>query len=555
MKSEFPQGEIQGADIKDSMKSLIALFAGEISGHGLESFCGGSSSFERSLLWAKMVPEAAKITIFVRESPKTGSEIPESALSAGGGRIPVSLCREGEWTAASFFSRLSLESEGFDQVFIAWADCPFLDAALTAELYKKHLRYAAEYTFADGYPYGFSPDILARGIVPIIANISKDTTGPVTRNLVFETIKKDINSFDIETDIAPTDLRQLRLTLCCDTRRNSLVCASLEGINARNYGEIVQSRAGALRSLPAFYAIQVAGKCPFECVYCPYPAFCRSGKGSSSGVNATERTDEMPEEDFTRIIEKIASFSGDAVVSLSLWGECSYHRSIVSLIRIVLSHPNLSVLIETTGIGWKNEDIEAIALLQETASRTANGTKKISWIVSLDAIGSACYGEVHGIAETGSGNPRSETFLREALAFTEKLTGVFPLAVWPQMVRMNDNETELESFYRFWKQKYGQVIIQKHDHFCRSIEDRRVADLSPLVRNPCWHLKRDMSILIDGTVPLCREDIYASRSYGNAVRDEISLIWAGEQSIYEQQCGCNYEGMCGACDEFYTYNF
>jgi len=137
----------------------------------------------------------------------------------------------------------------------------------------------------------------------------------------------------------------------------------------------------------------------------------------------------------------------------------------------------------------------------------------------------------------------------------ESLCSRFPDSVWPQMIRMKDNEEELELFYRSWKEKLSRVIIQKHDHFCSTIQDRRVADLSPLVRRPCWHLGRDMSILIDGTVPLCREDLYAARSLGNALTDELEHIWNNGAPVYEQHLCGNYEGMCGACDEFYTFNF
>lgn len=523
------------------MKSLVVLFAGEITGYGLESFAGHASALARSVSWAREVPGVSRIAVLATPEHPLEKLIPS-------GNPGCDLLVESKWTAASFFSRLSAESADFDQVVIAWADCPFLDSPLTGELFKKHLKYAAEYTFADGYPYGLAPDILARGIVPILANMAKEVEGPVTRDLVFETLKKDINSFDIETDIAPVDLRQLRLSLTCDTRRNTLICAALEGITAANYGELVQSRAAALRPLPAFYAIQVAGACPYECVYCPYPAYCRSGKGTSPGIGATERTDLMSLDTFAALIDKIASFSEDAVVSLSLWGECAIHPDIAAMVAVVLAKPGLSVLIETTGLGWKEADLQAISGMAASALPRRNAQMPINWIVSLDAVGSACYGAVHGITA-------ADQILREALAFTEQMIGLFPGSVWPQMIRMNDNETELETFYRFWKQKLGQVIIQKHDHFCGSVKDRRVADLSPLVRNPCWHLKRDMSIMIDGTVPMCREDIYATRSCGNAVRDDLSLIWANDQAVYEQHAGCVYGGMCGACDEYYTYNF
>lgn len=540
------------------MKALAVLFAGELTGHALEPCFGGESAFSLALRRMSSLPGVSRVLVCTAGKRHGGTEIP--ALTCPSSGAPdVRVCAEPRWTAASFFAKLTAESADFDHVFLAWADCPFIDTAFTGRLFaEKHLRYAAEYTFADGYPDGLAPDILARGIAPVLAELAKDNSGPVTRNLVFETIRKDINSFDVETDIAPVDLRQLRLVLACDTARNLLLCRSLEGIDASNYGTLVAARATELRTLPAFYAVQVAGRCPFACAYCPYPAFSASGKAGSPGVSVISRSDFMKTEDFARLVDKIAAFSGDAVVSLSLWGECSYHPDIANLVRAVLSHPGLSVLIETTGIGWKDSDLDAIASAAASAAPRANGQNPVNWIVSLDAVGSAIYGAVHGIP-AGSGAPvagsDADRLLRAALATTERLSALFPGAVWPQMVRMNENEVELEPFYRFWKQKYGQVIVQKHDHFCKSIADRRVADLSPLVRNPCWHLKRDMCILIDGTVPLCREDLYATQPYGNALAEDLFTIWGRLAPVYEHHCKNIHEGMCGACDEYYTYNF
>jgi spiro-SPASM protein len=555
------------------MKNLVVLFAGSITPRALDPLSGGPSSFERAARWAARVPDASHLVIAARADEASRIRELASGLALS---IETEVVSDAAWTVCGFFSRIAALSEGYDHVFLSMADYPFLDTQFTGTLYENHLKYAAEYSFADGYPIGLAPEILARGILPILAGLAKDNAEPVSRNTVFETIKKDINSFDIETDIAPVDLRQLRLTFACDTKRNSLLCASLEGIDATNYGKLVAERAPALRTLPSFYGVQVAGKCPFECAYCPYPAFCRSGKGISPDVPATERTDTMPLESFSRLASKIASFSDDAVISLSLWGECAYHPEIASLVAAVLEHPGLSVLIETTGIGWRPEDIRAIAAAVDAAPARTNGQKPVIWIISLDAAGTGCYAAAHGLVPSadaaipgsagegeravgeGSGQQslaRADGFLREALGLTERLTGLFPGAVWPQMVRMKGNEIELETFYRFWKQKYGQVIIQKHDHFCRTIQDLRVADLSPLVRNPCWHLKRDMTILIDGTVSLCREDVYATRACGNAFKDELQDIWKENGPGYEQHVNCVYEGLCGACDEYYTYNF
>ena len=547
MKPEFPQDEGCAADIENSMKALAVLFAGEITRFALEPLGDGPSAFERCLACAAQLPDVAGIAVFAPDRP---DEDPLPVPVPPGCTVSLSVHRKETWTTANFFSVLSEVSEDYDQVFMTFADCPYIDPLFSSGLYRKHLRYAAEYSFADGYPYGLSPDILARGIIPVLSRLATGNGQRVTRPVVFDTVKKDINSFDIETDIAPVDLRHLRLELACDTRRNFGICRSLEGIDASNYGTLVAERSSLLRPLPAFYAVQVSGRCPCECGYCPYPAYCRSGKGGSPGIPAVSRGDFLPLADFTRLASAMADFSGDAVVSLSLWGECAYHPEIVALVGAVLAHPGLSVLIETTGIGWSPDRLREISALVASSAPRTNRQQPVTWIVSLDAVSPVCYGDVHGLDSA-----EAEPVLRSALACTELLASLFPGAVWPQMVRMNGNEAELESFYRFWKEKYGQVIIQKHDHFCRSIEDRRVADLSPLVRHPCWHLKRDMSIMIDGTVPRCREDLYAVLPYGNALIEGLAAIWDRLGTVYRQHTECSYEGICGACDEYYTYNF
>ena len=89
----------------------------------------------------------------------------------------------------------------------------------------------------------------------------------------------------------------------------------------------------------------------------------------------------------------------------------------------------------------------------------------------------------------------------------ELLLSAFTGTAWVQAVRMKENEEDLDVFYKTWKAKTENVIVQKYDSFSGLLPDRKVADLSPVERFPCWHLKRDMAILLDGTVPLCREDV------------------------------------------------
>jgi spiro-SPASM protein len=143
----------------------------------------------------------------------------------------------------------------------------------------------------------------------------------------------------------------------------------------------------------------------------------------------------------------------------------------------------------------------------------------------------------------------------EAVKTAELLLSTFPGKTWVQAVRMRENEDDLEAFYKSWKAKTENVIIQKYDSFSTFLPDRKVADLSPVKRFPCWHLKRDMAILLDGTVPLCREDLRREHVLGNAFGEELALIWDRGEELYLQHIAEKYPSLCASCDEYYTYNF
>ena len=257
---------------------------------------------------------------------------------------------------------------------------------------------------------------------------------------------------------------------------------------------------------------------------------------------------------FKAALDKIAEFSDDAVISISLWGECAFHPEVAAFAEEALKRDRFSLLIETTGIGWQKEALERIRAAA-AAAEVAPGfllrpAGAVNWIVSLDAVSSKTYGLSRGLDDE-----EAASRFEEAKAFVFWLKENFGGRIYPQFLRMRENEAELEEFYRYWKEKNGDVIIQKYDHFCGFLSDERPADLSPLQRAPCWHLKRDISVLIDGTVPFCREDVAGKNALGNIFHDSLSELFAAGKGLYEGQAKGDYKGICADCDEYYTFNF
>ena len=80
------------------------------------------------------------------------------------------------------------------------------------------------------------------------------------------------------------------------------------------------------------------------------------------------------------------------------------------------------------------------------------------------------------------------------------------------------------------------------------------ADLSPLERNVCWHLRRDFTILLNGDVPSCKTCLF-DQINGNVFESSLEEIWQKNNSLIEDQIKNNYNKRCGKCDEYYTFNF
>jgi spiro-SPASM protein len=509
---------------------------------GKEKVCALTMALEKAFSF----PGVAKTVLLV------GADFERSAEEAG------FILREGteirvlpEQKVKNLFRVLAELSRSFDLLYFAWADAPFLDPALAGKVAERHCRYAAEYSYADGWPYGLAPEILAPSTAGILAAFAEGDDSQVDRDAVFQVIRKDINAFDIETEISPIDLRSHRLSLTADSRRNLLLLTRFQAAGftgSADAGRIIAEKPELLRTLPAFYAIQVSGPCPQACAICPYPRFT-----GPQGEGVIDRKDFMDPSHFEGLLDHIIAFSDDAVIDLSLWGELALHPQKLELISLVLARRDrLSLIIETSGIGWKKEELETLAaqVREERQIRPWIAPPgPLSWIVSLDAAGSERYGEVRG--------PGFE----EAIGNAKTLCSLFPKDAYVQAVRLQGAEDDIETFYRSWKDQGANIIIQKYDDFCGVLPKKQAADLSPVRRHPCWRLMRDVYIFIDGRVAFCREDLSAMSGapgggiLGNVFDEPLEVIWSRGGELYRDQCSGRYSGICGECDEYYTFNF
>lgn len=511
------------------MGNLAVVNTVGLAPQAYEPVFSGPSALEWVFKWARSIPNYQGMILLADEGAENFPPVSDEEF--------FRVIRRKHWTESLFIDALAegvnlAREENPEAFFYAWGDCPLLDGETTAVLWKLHYKYDAEYTFADGYPYGLTPEVFSPQLPEKLKALAVGRDGPVERSSVFEILRQNINAFDVETHLSPKDLRMKRVSISCDTRRNKSIAEllySAGGTNAEALCRVIPENLKLLRNLPAYFPIQITDHCPQACSYCPFPRFF--GNPLNGG-------NFMEPEKFKELCRRIVEFAGDAVIVPSLWGEPASHPQIGEIIGGALDiadEKRTRVLIETSGIGWDKN------LLADLAKEFAGG--RLMWIVSLDAADAALYRTLRGEG------------MAEAEDTARTLAELFHKNCWMQAVRMNENEEDLEAFYQRWKDVGGGAIIQKHDSYGGFLDNLQPADLSPLDRFPCWHLKRDMPILINGQVPICRTDLGRREALGNAFEEDLESIWSRGESLHEAHIRSEFPGPCEKCDEYYTFNF
>ena len=421
---------------------------------------------------------------------------------------------------------LSAAGRDFDEVVIVAADAPFLQPELVRAMLALHREYRADYTFADGFPTGLTPEILRPSILSILAEWALERPGPVDRETLFQLLSVDINRFDVETHLSPVDLRNRRLSLTADTRRNFLLLeryAADTALETQAFLDLIEATADRSRTLAATLHVQITDGVLQVPAWSPLLQFVPDAK---------TRRNFLSRERWNDLLDKALAWAGDLTVLPSFWGEPSLHPQILELLSDALVKPGLRLCLETSGLGWGQVNLEALGPMSN-----------LEWIVELDSDVPETYALLRG---EGS---------QEAQAFTRRLLALFPGHVWPQTVRMVENEPEMEAFHKRWKAEAGRVIIQKHNDFGGRLPRSKPSDLSPWKRHPCWHLARDLAVFLDGTVVVCRDDFERTQPLGNLWSDGFPAVWERGTDLFSRHLKEDWPGVCRNCDEWYTFHF
>lgn len=467
-----------------------------------------------------------------------------SPIVIGAGLSPVELSRLHEllpddWdvlnapnsTAASVYQtvveKIGSSQDTVEQLICFRLDAPFVAVDWIERLVDLQRRSWCDYTFADGYPRGYTPEIVRSDVLPVLISLADSANQRWAPGAVFETLSNDINAFDIETEAAPEDFAILRVNFTCDTRQNYIACRRIaEKATDGDYLSVLMRHPEIRRTLPYYYQVQITSELVQRPEYTPWRFDRWSGDLPKEGRH-------MSVANWEKLLSTITTETPEATIAIGYRGEPALHPDLDRLITAAEEYPGIQIYIETSGLQWSSKALSAL----ETPAVAAV-------IVELDTTNPETYRELRG-----------DDRYDEAVAFVESIRQTIPGKVYVQATRIKRNEWELQDFYTYWSEKPGvSVIIQKHNSFAAKIEDQRVADLTPLHRMACRHLERDMVILLDGSVPRCVQDIDGETNRGNVLLEGVTAVWERGQADFLDHLTEVYTGICENCDEYYTYN-
>jgi pyruvate-formate lyase-activating enzyme len=169
--------------------------------------------------------------------------------------------------------------------------------------------------------------------------------------------------------------------------------------------------------------------------------------------------------------------------------------------------------------------------------------------VHLPALNDRTYEAVMGV----DGYRRVLENLREFV--TERAargSGVPVLA--PVFTKCAANLAEMEGWYDQWLRAVGSAVIAGPSHFEGLTPDVSVADMSPPRRRPCARLASRLTVLCDGRIVSCEQDVLGQQVLGHLGRDALSEVWQTRIAALREEHRCGNWGarpLCGSCREWH----
>lgn len=434
--------------------------------------------------------------------------------------------------------RFLFEGNALSHVVVFVGVFPLLDLKLSEKLFSIHTEYRADITYGENLPQGIAPYFVSRDLLESL-DIMEAKDEDLSPGGVRAFVEKNINQFHAEVHYEEPDLRLLRLDFSLATLRSAAKTQALftriKNLDAP-YAQIqptIDANPELLATFPSYIELEFMSSAEAVSDFSPLKVI-------------QQERHALSKENFYRVLEYLYEGFGDTSVCASGLGEPLEHPDARDFLTALLDAAQTRyVFVETNGI-----HLDKIRALAEHPN-----VDKLRVIVFLNSLDR--YAELSGAPQASLAEVKANiTGLVQALTNAAKNPQEI---VYLQTLKVLDNENEIDSLYALAEDLGVTFLLQKYNRYAGLLPERRVSDMTPLERLPCWHLRRDLFIRASGDVALCKQTIDPKKktSRGNLATHSLSDMWNSQRSDF----AANYRNAfpeylpCAQCDEYFTFNF
>lgn len=126
-----------------------------------------------------------------------------------------------------------------------------------------------------------------------------------------------------------------------------------------------------------------------------------------------------------------------------------------------------------------------------------------------------------------------------------------PIVV-PVFTKLQENLAEMESWYDHWLRTLGCAVIRGASDCAGQIPEASPVDMTPPKRRSCHRLDWRLTVLSDGRVVPCENDVAGRQSLGRLGTNRIADLWGGPmQTLRRAHSSGELPPLCTACRDWH----
>jgi radical SAM family protein/iron-sulfur cluster protein len=251
-----------------------------------------------------------------------------------------------------------------------------------------------------------------------------------------------------------------------------------------------------------------------------------------SGIKRPDLTLDIAKQ----IFAQLAAFD-DMRITLGGVGDPLLHDEFVQIVRAARDGGIAAIHVET----------DLLVAADRVEQLVDAGVDVVS--VNLPAMQTGTYAKIMGVDRF---TDAIENIKRFVVHRQIRRRGV-PLLV-PTFVKLAENLAEMETWYDQWLRAIGSAVIVGPSDFAGQMPTIELADMQPPKRIACRRLASRLTILSDGAIVACEQDIRGKSKMGTIGADLIRDVW--RQKIGTMRCdhasgNWNRHPLCATCREWH----